>query len=69
MSKNESKSRNKQRRKLLLGGGVIGAGSLTASWTKPAILSVVLPAHARVSPCPPGTVEAPDSSCVPDNPD
>lgn len=38
------------RRKLLVGGGVIGASQvLPASWTKTAVNSIILPSHAQTS--------------------
>ena len=37
-------------RKILLGGGVIGAAAVTSKqWIKPVVESTVLPAHADVS--------------------
>ena len=45
--------RRKTLRKLLVGGGVLGAaGSLPDTWSKPLVDSVLLPAHANTSATP-----------------
>lgn len=42
--------KRKTARKILLGGGVIGAAAVTSKqWIKPVVESTVLPAHADVS--------------------
>jgi len=44
------KSKVSNRRKLLVGGGIIGAGSaLPTKWTNAVVNTVVLPAHAQTT--------------------
>ena len=45
----EQDSKRKSRRRMLTGGGIIGAGAVSGAWTKPALNSVILPAHAVTS--------------------
>ena len=65
MSKDEKAGKkddaSKTRRKVLTGGGVIGASVLGTKWAKPAVDSVVLPAHAT------GTTPAPTSAPTEDS--
>ena len=56
----DTKTTSNSRRKALkaIGVGGVLAGTIPASWTKPVVKSVILPAHAQTSPAPP----APDCS-------
>ncbi|MFC1680681.1 hypothetical protein ACFL1S_02660 [Pseudomonadota bacterium] len=51
MDSNKSNARRKLLKAVLAGGGVVTAAkTLPEKWTAPAIKSVILPAHAAVSP-------------------
>ena len=42
-------SLSKARRRVIIGGGIIGAGSVPEKWTSSLVHSVVLPAHAETT--------------------
>lgn len=42
--------RRKSLRKILIGAGVLGGASSADKWSRPAVDSVLLPAHAESSP-------------------
>ena len=45
-----SKDKRESLRKIVIGGGVIGASQvLPSNWTKAVVQSVVVPAHAQMS--------------------
>lgn len=47
---NSSEKRRDALRRILVGGGVVGAGSIVPeTWTSTVLKSVVLPAHAQTS--------------------